>query len=96
MIAKSVPWPSRDELRELTEAALRDLGGRAERRQIKARAIELGRFSDAQRAEPGPRSKQPMTKLEYQLGWAIDSLHKRGAIKNPRRGCWELVRREQS
>jgi len=84
-------WPNREKLCELAKAALEDLGGRASRSDLKTRAIELGEFSDEQRAVPGPPTKTAMTRLEYELGWAIDALHKEGVINNPARGTWELA-----
>ena len=89
--ARERGWPSQRDLCDLAEKALADLGGRAARADIKSRAIELGEFTPEQRAVPGPPTKRQMTRLEYQLGWAIDRLHKDGVIRNPEHGTWELT-----
>jgi Mrr N-terminal domain len=73
--------------------ALETLGGRAERGAIKEKALELGRFSQAQLAEPvhaiSKRASNP-SELHYRLGWAISHAKNAGLIEPVERGWWRL------
>lgn len=76
-------------MKELLVRALRDLGGRASRSQVRDRAIELGDFTKAELARQS--AKPGMTQVEYQLGWALSQLKNEGRLANPQRGIWTTV-----
>lgn len=91
--------PQARHLADLVVAALTQLGGQAHRREITAKALEIGRFSDAARAEPthaaSKRDTYP-TELHYRLSWAITHAHNNGDIERVKPGVWRLSRQAAS
>jgi hypothetical protein len=73
--------------------ALRALGGRAQRRAIRDRAVELGNFRDEQLRLPPPPSKtrQYPSLLAYELDWALNALHRQGRVRRVGRGEWAIA-----
>ena len=92
----SIDLPQARDLAELVVRSLAELGGQAHRHDITAKALELGRFSAAQRAEPthavAKRGSYP-TELHYRLSWAITHAHNNGDIERVERSVWRLARR---
>jgi hypothetical protein len=91
----AIRLPERTALEALMVEALAALGGRAHRRAATERAIELGRFSDAQLRLPPPASKstQYPSQLEYQLDWALNALLRQGRVRRLGVGEWALAER---
>ncbi len=85
--------PTQQVLKPLIERALRDLGGKAHRREITERAKELGLFTRGQVERPthslGKR-RQYESELDYRLSWAIHGCHKDGTIVKLGGGWWSL------
>ena len=91
--SSSASLPGRDVFQALILAALDSLGALAARQDIKDRAIELGRFTEAQLRVPPPSSKvgQYPGQVAYQLDWAMNALKSAGHIRSPQRTIWELT-----
>lgn len=91
--AVEVELPQARELTGSIVAALRQLGGQAERREIIETAVEIGPFTDAQRAEP-PHARRTKTnhrsQLHHRLSWAISHVRTAGEIESVRTGVWRL------
>jgi hypothetical protein len=90
---RAAALPGRPILQALMLAALRALGGRAQRRAIKDRAVELGNFRDEQLRLPPPPSKtaQSSSLLAYQLDWALNALHRQGRVRRVGPGEWAIA-----
>ena len=73
-----------------TLQAVRDLGGSGANREIASKALELGNFSDDQKAVLH-RGVGPETEIEYQVAWARTYLKGVGALQNSTRGVWSLT-----
>ncbi len=93
MALMTVELPQARALAEVVVKAVRELGGQAHRHDITEKALEIGRFSAAQRAEPtrsvGKRGTYP-TELHYRLSWAITHAHNNGDIERVERNIWRL------
>ena len=85
--------PPNSKFQDLVIAALRDLGGTAERWDIINRGIELGRFTPAQLAvPPPPRNKGRFdNRIQFEFSFALTHLKGAGRITNPSRGVWTLL-----
>jgi hypothetical protein len=91
LMDEAVPLPARAVCRCLILEALTELGGRATRRDVTDRALQLGGFSDDQLAVPPPPSHpQYANQIEYRLSWAMTDLKRIGEVVNPERGIWAL------
>lgn len=91
LMDEAVPLPARAVCRRLILEALTELGGRATRRDVTDRALQLGGFSDDQLAVPPPPSHpQYANQIEYRLSWAMTDLKRIGEVVNPERGIWAL------
>ena len=92
----SVDLPQARDLAELIVRSVHELGGKAHRADITAKALEIGRFSQTQRDEPthavSKRGTYP-TELHYRLSWAITHAHNNGDIERVERSIWQLTRR---
>jgi hypothetical protein len=86
--------PTQHALKPLIKRALRELGGRAHRRQLIVRAKQLGAFSNAQLEKPthslGKR-RQYRTELDYRLSWALHGCHTDGSVAKAGEGFWTLA-----
>src|SRR3954452_4163368 len=86
--------PQARQLADLVVRSLEQLGGTAHRSAITAKALELGQFSAAQRAEPthsvSKRRSYP-TELHYRLSWAITHAHNNRDIERVERSVWRLA-----
>lgn len=94
--ADPVPLPSARSLVTLIAQAVAECGGYAERASIVERALDLGEFTPAQRAEPSRalRSKASHpSELHHRLGWAISHAKNAGLIEQVGPGLWRLRRR---
>lgn len=83
------PVPSQRRLLWVALEAVRALGGSGRIGEIDEKAIELGKFTEAQQAVihgAGPR-----TELEYRLAWARTRLKAVGALENSTRGVWSVT-----
>jgi hypothetical protein len=82
--------PGRPILQGLMLDALDALGGRAQRKAIKHRAIKLGHFSDDQLrlAPPPSKTRQYPSLLAYELDWALNALHRQGRVRRLGPGEW--------
>lgn len=91
----SVDLPSARDLAELIVRSLDSLGGKAHRTDITTKALELGQFTPAQRAEPthavGKRGTYP-TELHYRLSWGITHAHNNGDIERVAPSVWRRTR----
>jgi restriction system protein len=69
--------------------ALEQLGGSGHKREISTRAIEIGPFSEEQKAamQPGGR----MSKLEFKFDWCLTALKAVGYVDNSGGGVWALT-----
>ena len=75
-----------------TLEAIRSLGGRASRSDIRDRALRDGGFTDKQLSLPGPPSKpQYPTLAAYYLSWSLTWLKKDGALVSEGAGVWALA-----
>lgn len=83
----------RRKAREATLTALRDLGGQGAREAIKARAVEVGRFSPRELSAVAVERSgaKPGRLVDQQLSWALSDLKRDGLVANPERGTWELT-----
>ncbi len=67
------------------------MGGAGTRQQVVAKALEIGNFTERQRAIPSPAvDKYYRTKLEYELNHALTLAKDAGLIELPRRDWWTL------
>src|SRR6185312_13026304 len=74
-----------------TLEAIRSLGGRASRNEIRDRALCDGGFTEKQLALPGPPSKpQFPTMVAYYLSWSLTWLKKEGQLVSEGRSIWAL------
>jgi hypothetical protein len=90
-----VDMPQARSLTPLIVAALERLGGEAERRAIIDTAIEIGPFTDAQRAEPSHATAtktRHASELHHRLSWAMSHARIAGEIESVRPRVWRLVR----
>jgi hypothetical protein len=91
-----VDLPPARALTALIVQALEHLGGQAERKEIIQTAIQLGRFSDAQRAEPSRATRANAnhpTELHHRLSWAMSHARIAGEIESVRPRVWKLADR---
>ena len=89
--------PTQHALKPLIKRALRELGGRAHRRQLIARAKQLGAFSKAQLEKPThslAKRRQYRTELDYRFSWALHGCHADGAVVKLGEGFWALAKRQ--
>lgn len=90
-----VEMPQARSLTNLIVAALRQLGGEADRRDIIATAIEIGPFTAEQRAEPSHATRANAnhpTELHHRLSWAMSHARIAGEIESVRPRVWRLVK----
>jgi restriction system protein len=73
-----------------TLQAIRELGGSGANREIARKALEIGNFTDDQRAVLH-RGVGPETEIEYRVAWARTYLKGAGALVNSGRGVWSLT-----
>lgn len=78
-----------------TLQALRDLGGSGANREIAEKALEVGGYTDEQKAVLN-RGVGPETEIEYRVAWARTYLKGVGALENSRRGVWSLTDKARS
>lgn len=83
----------RQKARVATLAALRRLGGRGTREEVRARALELGRFTSRELAAVSAErsATKPARVIDQQLSWALSDLKREGLVENPERGTWKLT-----
>jgi hypothetical protein len=75
-----------------TLEAIRSLGGRASRNEIRDRALRDGGFTEKQLALPGPpRRPQYPTLVAYYLSWSLTWLKKEGQLVSEGRSVWALA-----
>jgi len=87
--------PQARQLTHLIIAALEQLGGQAERRDIIEKAIKIGPFTDAQRAEPSRATRTSAnhpSELHHRLSWAMSHARIAGEIESVRPRVWRLAR----
>lgn len=89
------PHEQRDVGRKARAAVLRALealGGEGTRRDVIARAIQEGSFSERERSAPAPANTQERHEsyVHYRLSWALANLKREGIISNPRWSVWRL------
>lgn len=70
--------------------ALRELGGSGANDEIARKALEVGDFTDDQRAVLH-RGVGPETEIAYRVAWARTNLKGAGALVNSQRGVWSLT-----
>lgn len=73
-----------------TLVAVRDLGGSGANREIGDKALEVGDFSDDQRAVLH-KGVGPEAEIVYRVAWARTYLKGVGALVNSRRGVWSIT-----
>jgi restriction system protein len=73
-----------------TLEAVRELGGSGANREIAAKALAVGDFTDDQRAVLH-RGVGPETEIAYRVAWARTNLKAVGALVNSRRGVWSIT-----
>src|SRR4051794_28208658 len=91
-----VDLPQARQLTNLIVAALEQLGGQADRSEIIETAIEIGSFTDEQRAEPSHATRANAnhpSELHHRLSWAMSHARIAGEIESVRPRVWRLVRR---
>lgn len=91
-----VDMPQARSLTPLIVAALEHLGGEAEPKAIIETAIEIGPFTEAQRAEPSHATAaktRHASELHHRLSWAMSHARIAGQIESVRPRVWRLVRR---
>jgi hypothetical protein len=91
-----VDLPPARSLTHLIVQALTQLGGQAERHDIIDTAVNLGRFTEAQRAVPSratrTKAKHP-SELHHRLSWAMSHARIAGEIESVLPGVWRLTHR---
>ncbi len=68
--------------------AMRNIGGRAEPRQVMDSVVELADVTDE---ELGETNKNGQSKYENQIGWARFYLVKADLLESKKRGVWQLT-----
>ena len=76
-----------------TLQALHELGGEAQRHEIRERALACGGFSVRELEAPPPEAAQHNygRLVDHNLSWALTDLKRTGAVENPSRGVWRLA-----
>jgi restriction endonuclease Mrr len=91
-----VHLPSARSLTHLIVQALAQLGGQAERHEIIDAAVNLGNFTDAQRAVPSRATRtkaKHASELHHRLSWAMSHARIAEEIESVRPGVWRLTHR---
>lgn len=91
-MAEVVPRPPFSQVIWSTLQALRELGGSGANREIAQKALEVGGYTDEQRAVLH-RGVGPESEIGYRVAWARTYLKGVGALENSRRGVWSLTER---
>jgi hypothetical protein len=89
-----VDLPPARSLTHLIVQALTQLGGQAERHNIIDTAVNLGNFTDAQRAVPSRATRakaKHASELHHRLSWAMSHARNAGEIEQVRLGVWRLA-----
>jgi hypothetical protein len=89
-----VELPQARQLTGVIVAALRELGGQAERRDIIETAVRIGPFTNAQRAEPSRATRANAnhpSELHHRLSWAMSHARIAGEIESVRPRVWRLT-----
>lgn len=89
-MSSAAPRPPFSDVIWATLQAVRDLGGSGANREIARKALDLGNFSDNQKAALH-RGVGPETEIEYRVAWARTYLKGVGALLNSTRGVWSLT-----
>jgi restriction endonuclease Mrr len=91
-----VDLPPARSLTHLIVQTLTQLGGEAERHNIIDTAVNLGNFTDAQRAVPSRATRtkaKHASELHHRLSWAMSHARNAGEIEPVRQGVWRLTER---
>jgi restriction system protein len=72
-----------------TIRAIQLLGGSGTRSEIRAKAIEIGGYSEAEQAEMMPNGRT--SRLEYYVSWNLTRFKRIGLLENSERGVWSLA-----
>ena len=94
-----IEMPQARSLTPLIVAALERLGGEAERQAIIETAVEIGAFTEVQRAEPSHATAtkaRHASELHHRLSWAMSHARIAGEIERVRPRVWRLVRGTES
>jgi restriction system protein len=86
----STPRPPFADVLWASLLALRELGGSGANQEIARKALEVGNFTDDQRAVLH-RGVGPETEIGYRVAWARTYLKGVGALVNSQRGVWSLT-----
>lgn len=86
--------PDGPAIQELVLEAVDQLGGRAHRRAITRRVLEIGNFSPEQLAVPPPSTNTGgfPNRIEYLVSHSLSALKKKGRLDNVERGEWQRMR----
>ena len=90
----AVDLPQARDLAALVVRSIAELGGQVHRSDITQTALRLGRFAEAQLAEPThsvTKRKTYPTEQHYRLSWAITHAHNNGDIERVERSVWRLT-----
>lgn len=88
--------PTRFDLMYPTLVAVRDMGGSATRSELPEKVSEVGGVTDEQLAVVFPEEHsrlQGMSKVLFEIQWALSCLKTIGALDNSRRGVWSITQK---